>query len=73
MACKRSDTEAFERLVVTVDDVDDAAHPLDFLIVVISQESLDESEQSVSLLVPAAAFAAQTDDRERRAASLRKS
>jgi len=54
---------------MTVDDVDDAAHPLDFLIVVISQESLDESEQSVSLLVPAAALAAQIDDRERLSAS----
>ena len=72
MTCKRIITEAFERLFMTVDDIDDAAHPLDFLIVVISQESLDESEQSVSLLVPAAAFAAQTDDRERLAASLRK-
>ena len=42
--------KAFERLLAAVDDVDNAAHALDFLLVVISQESLDESEQFVSLL-----------------------
>ena len=42
--------KAFEGLLAAVDDIDNAAHALDFLLVVISQESLDESEQFVSLL-----------------------